>query len=96
VLGQKPSPHGFVVGNFDKRIHSYEPVVVLNDEAHHTPDEESEWDKWFSWAPFFLQPNPGGFFCATASLHTPRHSKVSYFHGRFSDILSSQSIIDNV
>src|SRR5208282_5439786 len=40
VLGQKPPAHKLVVEDFDKRIVSRGgPVVVLNDEAHHTHDE---------------------------------------------------------
>ena len=37
------------IEDFDKRIVSRGgPVVVLNDEAHHTHDEESEWNKPFA------------------------------------------------
>ena len=43
VLGPKPPAQVSVVEDFDKRIVDRGgPVVVLNDEAHHTHDEESE------------------------------------------------------
>ena len=46
VLGQKPPAEKLAIEDFGKRIVSRGgPVVVLNDEAHHTHDEESEWNK---------------------------------------------------
>ncbi len=46
VLGPKPPAQKLAVEDFDKRIAARGgPVAVLNDEAHHTHDEESEWNK---------------------------------------------------
>lgn len=46
VLGPKPPAQTMAVEDFDKRIIAQGgPIVVLNDEAHHTHDEESEWNK---------------------------------------------------
>src|SRR5271166_4265917 len=46
VLGPKPPPQASGIEDFDKRIIDRGgPVVVLNDEAHHTHDEDSEWNK---------------------------------------------------
>src|SRR5207248_1449764 len=43
VLGRKPPAQTSAVEGFDKRIIDRGgPVVVLNDEAHHTHDEDSE------------------------------------------------------
>jgi type III restriction enzyme len=45
VLGPKPPAQGSGIEHSDKRIIDRGgPVVVLNDEAHHTHDEESEWN----------------------------------------------------
>ena len=46
VLGPKPPAQTSGFEDFDKRIADRGgPAVVLNDEAHHTHDEESEWNK---------------------------------------------------
>ncbi|MBI1918180.1 MAG: DEAD/DEAH box helicase family protein [Planctomycetes bacterium] len=46
MLGPKPPSQGLEVEDFLPRIIARgAPVVVLNDEAHHTHDEESEWNK---------------------------------------------------
>jgi type III restriction enzyme len=46
VLGHKPPAQNIQVEDFDQRIVARgTPVMVINDEAHHTHDEESEWNK---------------------------------------------------
>lgn len=46
VLGPKPPAQPLAIEDFDRRIVARGgPVVVLNDEAHHTHDEDSEWNK---------------------------------------------------
>ena len=46
MLGSKPPANTQEVEDFAPRIAARGgPVVVLNDEAHHTHDEESEWNK---------------------------------------------------
>ncbi len=46
VLGPKPPAQTSAIEDFDKRIIDRGgPVVVVNDEAHHTHDEESQWNK---------------------------------------------------
>ena len=46
VLGSRPPADKLAIQDFDQRISARGgPVVVLNDEAHHTHDEESEWNK---------------------------------------------------
>ena len=46
VLGSKPPAQNLEVEDFDKRILARGGhVVVINDEAHHTHDEDSEWNK---------------------------------------------------
>ncbi|MBX7237693.1 MAG: DEAD/DEAH box helicase family protein [Caldilineales bacterium] len=46
VLGPKPPAQTLEVENFGPRIVARGgPILVLNDEAHHTHDEESEWNR---------------------------------------------------
>ena len=46
MLGPKPPTNTQEVEDFIPRIAERGgPVVVLNDEAHHTHDEDSEWNK---------------------------------------------------
>ncbi len=46
VLGSKPPAQQLTAEDFRSRIVARGgPVVVLNDEAHHTHDEENEWNK---------------------------------------------------
>jgi len=46
VLGAKPPSSKLEVEDFDKRIiRRAGDCVVVNDEAHHTHDEESDWNK---------------------------------------------------
>ena len=47
VLGSRPPAENLTVEDFDRRIIGRGgTVAVLNDEAHHTHDEESEWNKF--------------------------------------------------
>ena len=46
VMGSKPQKGQTEINDFDERIaRGAGPVLVLNDEAHHTHDEKSEWNK---------------------------------------------------
>jgi len=46
VFGPKPPLQTLEIEDFDTRIATRGgSVAVLNDEAHHTHDEESEWNK---------------------------------------------------
>ena len=46
VLGPKPPAERAEVEDFAERIVARGgPALVLNDEAHHTHDEDSEWNK---------------------------------------------------
>ena len=46
VPGEPPPPEKLTVEDVDKRITARGgPLAVVNDEAHHTHDEESEWNK---------------------------------------------------
>ncbi len=46
VMGPKPPTEKLAADNFAERISARGgPVAVINDEAHHTHDEESEWNR---------------------------------------------------
>jgi hypothetical protein len=45
VMGPKPPSRKLEVEDFGKRMTTRgEPIMALNDEAHHTHDEDSEWN----------------------------------------------------
>lgn len=94
VLGRKPPAQTSTIEDFDKRIVSRGgPVVVLNDEAHHTHDEESEWNKIVR----ALHAGVAGGVAAQLDFTaTPRHSKGQLFSWTVFDYPLKQAIIDNV
>ena len=94
VLGQKPPAQRLTIEDFDKRIVSRGgPVVVLNDEAHHTHDEESEWNKIVRALNAEASNGVAAQWDFTA---TPRHSKGQLFSWTVFDYPLKQAIIDNV
>jgi type III restriction enzyme len=94
VLGTKPPAQTSGIEDFAKRIVDRGgPVVVLNDEAHHTHDEESEWNKVIRALHGDVSGGLAGQFDFTA---TPRHSKGQLFSWTVYDYPLKQAIIDNV
>jgi type III restriction enzyme len=94
VLGQKPSAQEFAMEDFDTRIvNRGGPVVVLNDEAHHTHDEESEWNKTIR---ALHADVPGGVSAQFDFTATPRHSKGQLFSWTVFDYPLKLAIIVNV
>jgi type III restriction enzyme len=100
VLGPKPPAQQFEVEDFDQRIAARrEPVMVLNDEAHHTHDEESEWNRCIRRMHEAMtngpKPSPGilAQFDYTA---TPRYSKGALFTWTVYDYPLKQAIIDGI
>ncbi len=94
VLGPKPPAQSSSVEDFDSRIIDRGgPLVVLNDEAHHTHDEDSEWNKMVRGLHVSAPGGVGGQFDFTA---TPRHSKGQLFSWTVFDYPLKQAIIDNV
>jgi type III restriction enzyme len=72
VLGPKPPAQTSTVEDFGSRIIDRGgPVVVLNDEAHHTHDEESEWNKVIRGLHSEVS---GGLAAQLDFTATPRHS----------------------
>ena len=66
---------------------------MLNDEAHHTHDEESEWNKIIR---ALAADVPGGLAAQFDFTATPRHSKGQLFSWTVYDYPLKQAIIDNV
>ena len=94
VLGPKPPAQTSGVEEFDRRIIDRGgPVVVLNDEAHHTHDEESEWNKVIRG---LHAAAPGGLSAQLDFTATPRHSRGQLFSWTVYDYPLKQAIIDNV
>jgi type III restriction enzyme len=94
VLGRKPPLNMSTIEEFGERIGDRGgPVVVLNDEAHHTHDEDSEWNKFIRGLHADVPGGLAGQFDFTA---TPRHSKGQLFTWTVFDYPLKQAIIDNV
>lgn len=94
VLGRKPTPSTSTVEDFRPRIVDRGgPIAVINDEAHHTHEEESEWNKTIRRLHDDVPGGLAGQFDFTA---TPRHSKGQLFSWTVFDYPLKQAIIDNV
>ncbi len=94
VLGTPPPAEKLAVEDFDKRIIARDgALAVLNDEAHHTHDEDSEWNKIIRRLNADVPKGLAGQFDFTA---TPRHSKGQLFSWTVFDYPLKQAILDNV
>jgi type III restriction enzyme len=94
VLGPKPPAQTLTIEDLDNRIADRGgPIAVINDEAHHTHDEESEWNKIIRGLHATVPGGLAGQFDFTA---TPRHSKGQLFSWTVFDYPLKQAIIDNV
>jgi type III restriction enzyme len=92
MLGSQPPANKTDITDFDERIIERDGMLmVMNDEAHHTHDEESEWNKFIrklhEQKPLAAQLD----FSAT-----PRYSKGSLFSWTIFDYPLKQAIIDNI
>ncbi len=99
VLGPKPPAQKIEIEDFDKRIAARgDNVMVVNDEAHHTHDEESEWNQ------VIRRLNVKTFEVSKTSKvsaqldfsATPRYSKGALFTWTIFDYPLKQAIIDNI
>ncbi|MDZ7402228.1 MAG: DEAD/DEAH box helicase family protein [candidate division KSB1 bacterium] len=92
VLGSKPQTQKIEITDFDQRIAKREGLLlVVNDEAHHTHDEQNEWNnvirRLHADRPLAAQLD----FSAT-----PRYSKGALFSWTISDYPLKQAIIDGI
>lgn len=94
VLGPKPLEVSTEGADFDTRIASRAtPCLVLNDEGHHTHDEENEWNKVIRALHKAMPTGLTGQLDVTA---TPRYAKGGLFTWTIYDYPLKQAIIDNV
>ncbi len=94
VLGPPPPSQTFEIEDFEKRIAARGgPVLALNDEAHHTHDEESEWNKVIR---RLNDGVPGGLAAQLDFSATPRFNKGALFTWTIFDYPLKQAIIDHI
>jgi type III restriction enzyme len=97
MLGPKPPTQPAAVEPFFERILKRGgPAFIVNDEAHHTHDEESEWNRSIR---NLNQQLTGGGSPGIIQLDltaTPRYSKGSLFTWTVFDYPLKQAILDNV
>jgi type III restriction enzyme len=94
VLGAKPSAQKMEVEDFSTRIQKRcGPLLVLNDEAHHTHDEKLKWNEIIRG---FQETAPGGLAAQLDFTATPRHSKGALFTWTVYDYPLKQAILDNI
>ena len=99
VLGSKPPAENIEIQDFDKRIAARcAPTLVINDEAHHTHDEESEWNQVIRRLHVDLTglPNLLGLAAQLDFTATPRYSKGALFTWTVYDYPLKQAIIDGI
>ena len=92
MLGNIPPAQKHDISDFDDRIAKRDGLVmVLNDEAHHTHDEENEWNNFIR--------GLNGRKAVTAQVDfsaTPRYSKGALFPWTISDYPLKQAIADGI
>jgi len=94
VLGPAPRDLAADADDFAKRIVARGgPCLVINDEAHHTHDEESEWSRVIRRLHLEVKNGLAAQLDFTA---TPRFSKGSLFTWTVYDYPLKQAIIDNI
>jgi type III restriction enzyme len=92
MLGSKPPSEKMEITDFDDRIADREGLLmVLNDEAHHTHDEESEWSSLIR--KLHSRKNLSAQLDFSA---TPRYSKGSLFAWTVFDYPLKQAILDRI
>jgi type III restriction enzyme len=92
MLGAQPPATKTELSDFDDRILKREGLLmVLNDEAHHTHDEESEWNK------FIRRVHIGRPIAMQLDVSaTPRYSKGSLFAWTIFDYPLKQAIVNGI
>lgn len=100
VLGSKPPVQNLEIEDFDKRILARgDALMVINDEAHHTHDEESEWNKVIRRLHdglTRLSPRPSLISAQLDFTATPRYSKGALFTWTIFDYPLKQAILDGI
>ena len=92
MLGSSPPATKTDISDFDERIAKRDGLLmVLNDEAHHTHDEENEWNR------LIRKLHSNKIITAQVDFSaTPRYSKGSLFAWTIFDYPLKQAIIDKI
>ncbi len=95
VLGNKPPANLDDEVDFRERILERDgsPVLVLNDEGHHTHDPDSTWNETIR---ALHEGHPAGLSAQLDFSATPRYSKGALFAWTISDYPLRQAIRDNI
>jgi type III restriction enzyme len=94
MLGPKPPARGMEIEGFIPRlIRRGGPIAVVNDEAHHTHDEDSEWNLTIR---RLHADVPGGLAAQFDFTATPRHTKGQLFSWTVFDYPLKQAILDGI
>ncbi len=99
VLGSRPPAQNIEVVDFDKRIIARRaPVLVINDEAHHTHDEDSKWNEVIRrlHGQTFEVSKTSKVLAQLDFTATPRYSKGALFTWTVYDYPLKQAIIDGI
>jgi type III restriction enzyme len=94
VLGPKPVMGQEQADLFAERLKAHGgPYLVLNDEGHHTHDEESEWNKVIRKV---HRDSSRGLAAQLDVTATPRYERGGLFTWTICDYPLKQAIIDNI
>jgi len=95
VLGNKPPADLNEQEGFRERILARDdyPVLVVNDEAHHTHDPNSAWNETIR---SIHEGHPHGLSAQLDFTATPRHSSGTLFAWTVSDYTLKQAIMDKI
>lgn len=95
VLGSKPPANLNEAHNFRERIlkRSESPIMVLNDEAHHTHDPDSVWNESIR---SLHEAHPQGLALQLDVSATPRYDSGALFAWTISDYTLRQAIVDRI
>jgi len=97
VLGSLPPANPMAAQPIGERITQRgEWTLVINDEAHHTHDEDSEWNKTIRKLHGDLIAKKSGLGGQLDLSATPRHNKGALFNWTIYDYPLKQAIIDGV
>ncbi|MEO8393810.1 MAG: DEAD/DEAH box helicase family protein, partial [Chloroflexota bacterium] len=95
VLGTRPPANLNDADNFRERLlkRADSPVMVLNDEAHHTHDPESIWNEAIR---SVHETHPHGVTVQLDVSATPRYDSGALFAWTISDYTLRQAIVDRI
>jgi type III restriction enzyme len=94
MLGPLPPAQTLEIEDFFPRIAARgSPVLVVNDEAHHTHDEDSQWNECIR---RLHAQTPAGLAAQLDFTATPRHTKGQLFSWTVYDYPLKQAIIDQI